>query len=128
MFHELTFFEDNMAVLQQIKFHCSVVRPREILNWITVVIEIWTTATGIYAIASVAQFGWALSSYRKGYAGDHRSMPFKPFAIASLFFGASTSASVAFLKASGIHKVEDLMEVGASIRTGLGIRPRAGDK
>ncbi|XP_022756955.1 uncharacterized protein LOC111304567 [Durio zibethinus] len=81
-----------------------------------------------WAIASVAQFGWAVSSYRKGYAGDHRLMPFKAFAVASLFLGASTSASVASLKASGIHKVEDLMEVGANIRTGLGIRPRAGDK
>ncbi|XWS45844.1 hypothetical protein CRYUN_Cryun14cG0014200 [Craigia yunnanensis] len=81
-----------------------------------------------WSIASVAQFGWAVSSYRKGYAGDHHLMPFKAFAVASLFLGASASASVVFLKASGIHKVEDLMEVGASIRTGLGIRPRAGDK
>ncbi|XWS32410.1 hypothetical protein CRYUN_Cryun23aG0157200 [Craigia yunnanensis] len=60
-----------------------------------------------WAIASVAQFGWAESSYRKGY---HRLMPFKAFAIASLFLGASASASVAFLKASGIHKLEDLMK------------------
>ncbi|XVF22804.1 hypothetical protein REPUB_Repub12eG0202400 [Reevesia pubescens] len=81
-----------------------------------------------WAIASVAQFGWAVSSYGKGCAGDHRLMPLKAFAVASLFLGASTSASVAFLKASGIHKVEDLMEVGANIRTGLGIRPRTGDK
>ena len=58
-----------------------------------------------WAIASVAQFGWAVSSYRKGYAGDHRLMPLKAFAVASLFLGASASASVAFLKASGIHKV-----------------------
>ncbi|EOX96408.1 PREDICTED: uncharacterized protein LOC18614427 [Theobroma cacao] len=81
-----------------------------------------------WATASVAQFGWAVSSYRKGYAGDHRLMPFKAFAVASLFLGASASASVSFLKASGIHKVEDLMEVGASIRAGLGTRPRAGDE
>ncbi|OMP00699.1 hypothetical protein COLO4_12436 [Corchorus olitorius] len=81
-----------------------------------------------WAMASVAQFGWAVSSYRKGYAGNHQLMPLKAFAVASLFIGASTSASVAFLKASGIHKVEDLMEVGTSIRTGLGIRPRARDE
>ncbi|EOX96415.1 StAR-related lipid transfer protein 9, putative [Theobroma cacao] len=81
-----------------------------------------------WATASVAQFGWAVSSYRKGYAGDHRLMPMKTFAVASLFLGASASASVAFLNASGIHKVEDLMEVGAGKRTGLGIRPMAGDE
>lgn len=81
-----------------------------------------------WAIASVSQLGWAVSSYRKGYTGDHRFMPLKAFAVASLFLGASASASVAFLKASGIHKVEDLMGVAASIRSGLGIRPRTGDK
>ncbi|KAL4313208.1 hypothetical protein GQ457_01G050410 [Hibiscus cannabinus] len=81
-----------------------------------------------WAIASVTQFGWAVSSYRKGYSGDHRLMPVKAFGVASLFLGASATASIAFLKASGIHKVEDLMDVGASIRTGLGIRGRTGDK
>ncbi|KAJ0110430.1 hypothetical protein Patl1_00137 [Pistacia atlantica] len=45
-----------------------------------------------------------------GYAGDFRLMPVKAFGIAA-------SASIAFLRASGIHKVEDLMEVGANIRT-----------
>ncbi|KAK6260905.1 hypothetical protein SCA6_015379 [Theobroma cacao] len=53
-------------------------------------------------------------------------MPLKDFTVASLFLGASASASVAFLNASGIYKVEDLMEVGASKRTGLGIRPGQG--
>ncbi|KAJ4826752.1 hypothetical protein Tsubulata_024584 [Turnera subulata] len=48
-------------------------------------------------------------------------MPFKAFAVASLFVGSAASASVGGLQASGIHKVEDLMEVGANIRTGLGI-------
>ncbi|XP_039034319.1 uncharacterized protein LOC120170450 [Hibiscus syriacus] len=81
-----------------------------------------------WALASVTQLGWAASSYRKGYIGDHRLMPVKAFGVASLFLGASATASIAFLKASGIHKVEDLMEVGASIRSGLGIRPRTGDK
>ncbi|KAJ0052598.1 hypothetical protein Pint_00131 [Pistacia integerrima] len=46
-------------------------------------------------------------------------MPVKAFGIA-----ASASASIASLRASGIHKVEDLMEVGANMRTGLGIRCR----
>ncbi|XVF33587.1 hypothetical protein REPUB_Repub17cG0181000 [Reevesia pubescens] len=44
-----------------------------------------------WVIASIAQFGWAISSYRKGYAGDHHLMPFKAFAVTSLFLGASTS-------------------------------------
>ncbi|XP_039035851.1 uncharacterized protein LOC120172466 isoform X1 [Hibiscus syriacus] len=86
-----------------------------------------------WAVTSATQFGWAVSSCREGYSGDHRLMPVKAFGVASLFLGASATVSIAFLKASGIHNViiylvEDLMDVGASIRTGLGIRPRAGDK
>ncbi|KAF5732889.1 putative StAR-related lipid transfer protein 9 [Tripterygium wilfordii] len=77
-----------------------------------------------WALASGAQFGWALFSFRKGCAGDSRLMPLKAFAVASLFVGAAASASFSALQASGIHKVEDLMEVGANIRTGLGIRSR----
>ncbi|OMO78906.1 hypothetical protein COLO4_24647 [Corchorus olitorius] len=40
------------------------------------------------------------------------------FAVASLFLGASASSSVAFLKASGINKLEVLMEVGATFTNG----------
>lgn len=81
-----------------------------------------------WASASVAQFGWAISAYRRGYAGDHRLMPFKAFGVASLFIGASASTAVACLQVSGIHKVEDLVELGASIRNGLGIPKRARDE
>ncbi|XP_031259642.1 uncharacterized protein LOC116117764 isoform X2 [Pistacia vera] len=77
-----------------------------------------------WALASTAQLGWGISSFRKGYAGDSRLMPAKAFGVAALFVGSAASASIAFLRASGIHKVEDLMEVGANIRTGLGVRPR----
>ncbi|KAJ7962037.1 StAR lipid transfer-like protein [Quillaja saponaria] len=80
-----------------------------------------------WALASGAQLGWGICSFMKGCAGDSHLMPFKAFAVASLFVGAGASASVAGLQASGIHKVEDLLEVGASIRTSLGIpsRPQA---
>jgi len=58
-----------------------------------------------WATASVAQLGWGIRAYRKGYAGDGRFMPFKAFAVASLFVGAATTAAVSALKASGINKV-----------------------
>lgn len=74
-----------------------------------------------WAVASAVQLGWAITSYRKGYAGDSHLMPFKAFAVASLFVGASTSAGISCLQGFGIHKVEDVMEVGANLRTRLGI-------
>ncbi|XP_060674649.1 uncharacterized protein LOC132804380 [Ziziphus jujuba] len=77
-----------------------------------------------WGMASAAQLGWGIVSFRRGYTGQSNLMPFKAFAVASLFVGSAASASVASLHSSDIHKVEDLMEVGASIRTGLGIRPR----
>ncbi|XAR63244.1 hypothetical protein NMG60_11023119 [Bertholletia excelsa] len=81
-----------------------------------------------WAVASTAQLALGMNSYRKGYSGDSRFMPFKAFAVASLFVGASASAAVASLRASGIHSVEDIKQVGTSIRTGLGIPPRTEDK
>ncbi|CAK7347800.1 unnamed protein product [Dovyalis caffra] len=76
------------------------------------------------AMASMAQLGWGISSLKKGYAGDSRYMPLKACAVASLFVGSAASASIAVLKASGMHTVEDFLEVGANMRTGLGIPPR----
>ncbi|XP_030961708.1 uncharacterized protein LOC115983455 [Quercus lobata] len=81
-----------------------------------------------WALASAAQLGWAISSFKRGHAGDSHFMPFKAFSVASLFVGATATAAVSVLHVSGIHKVEDLLEVGANIRTGLGVRPRARDK
>ncbi|KAG2672158.1 hypothetical protein I3843_13G026200 [Carya illinoinensis] len=81
-----------------------------------------------WVLASGAQLGLGVSSYRRGYAGDSRLMPLKAFVVASLFVGAAASTAVSVLKASGIHKVEDLLEVGANIRAGLGVRPRARDE
>jgi hypothetical protein len=58
-----------------------------------------------WALASAAQLGWGISSYKRGHAGDSRLMPLKAFAVASLFVGATASASMSLLKGSGIHKV-----------------------
>ncbi|KGN56372.1 uncharacterized protein LOC101221895 [Cucumis sativus] len=81
-----------------------------------------------WAFAGAAQLGWGIASFRRGFIGDSSNMPLKAFAVASLFVGAAASSTIASLKASGIHKVEDVMEVGARIRSGLGIRSRAQDK
>lgn len=54
---------------------------------------------------SSAQLLWAISSLRKGYSGDGRLMPFKAFAVASLFVGAAASATVGCLRTSGIRSV-----------------------
>ncbi|XP_024032961.1 uncharacterized protein LOC21404661 [Morus notabilis] len=80
-----------------------------------------------WAAASAAQLGWGVASFKKGYAGHSNLMPLKAFAVASLFVGAAASASLSALHASGIHKVEDFLEVGANIRTSCGIRPKARD-
>ncbi|ESR58625.1 StAR lipid transfer-like protein [Citrus sinensis] len=81
-----------------------------------------------WTLASTGQLGWGIASFRKGYAGDSRLMPVKAFGVASLFVGSAASASLAFLQASGIRKVEDLLEVGANIRTRLGIPSRTPHK
>ncbi|KAL2892527.1 hypothetical protein RDABS01_008436 [Bienertia sinuspersici] len=57
-----------------------------------------------WAIASTAQLGWGIRVYKKGYNGDSRFMPLKAFAVASLFVGATATAVMGALKASGIHK------------------------
>ncbi|PRQ57285.1 hypothetical protein RchiOBHm_Chr1g0346581 [Rosa chinensis] len=82
----------------------------------------------LWAGASAAQFGWAVVLYRKGSGAHSTSMPFRAFAVASLFVGAGATAAFAGLRASGIHKVEDLIQLGANIRTGLGVQRRARDE
>ncbi|KAF3440081.1 hypothetical protein FNV43_RR18359 [Rhamnella rubrinervis] len=77
-----------------------------------------------WVTASATQLGCGIVSFRKGYAGHSNLMPLKAFGVASLFVGAAASAAAASLHIYGIHKVEDLMEVGANIRTALGVRPR----
>ncbi|KAE9463056.1 hypothetical protein RHGRI_001352 [Rhododendron griersonianum] len=81
-----------------------------------------------WAAASTAQIALGIKSIRRGHAGDSHLMPFKAFVVASLFVGATASAAVALLRSSGVYSVEDMKEVGANIRTGLGVPPRAQDK
>ncbi|XP_021755257.1 uncharacterized protein LOC110720526 [Chenopodium quinoa] len=77
-----------------------------------------------WVVASAAQLGWGIKSYKKGFTGDCRFMPARAFGVASLFVGAAATASVCALSAAGIHNVEDMKEAGANIRTGLGVPPR----
>ncbi|XP_004307001.1 PREDICTED: uncharacterized protein LOC101294885 [Fragaria vesca subsp. vesca] len=82
----------------------------------------------IWAGASGAQFTWAVVLYRKGSGPHSTSMPFRAFLVASLIVGAGATAAFAGIRASGIHKVEDLIRLGANIRTGLGVQRRARDE
>nr|XP_028961383.1 uncharacterized protein LOC114826010 isoform X1 [Malus domestica]XP_028961386.1 uncharacterized protein LOC103455368 isoform X1 [Malus domestica] len=66
-----------------------------------------------------AQLGWAVMSSRKACAGNSFTMPFKAFAVASLYIGSIATAGVA-----GIRKAGDLVELGANLRTGLGVPRR----
>lgn len=77
-----------------------------------------------WAAASGTQLVWGIYSFRKGYSGDSRLMPLKAFGVASLFVGATATATVGTISASGIHSVKDAVEVGASIRSGLGVKGR----
>ncbi|KAK1408893.1 hypothetical protein QVD17_41025 [Tagetes erecta] len=77
-----------------------------------------------WAAASGVQIAWGIYSFRKGYSGDSRLMPLKAFGVASLFVGATATATVGTLRASGIHSVKDAIEAGASIRSGLGVKGR----
>ena len=58
-----------------------------------------------WALASAAQLGWAISSFKRGHTGDSHFMPFKTFSVPSLFVGATATAVVSVLHVSGIHKV-----------------------
>lgn len=81
-----------------------------------------------WALASAGQLGWGVKSLRQGFVGDSSVMPLKAFAVASLFVGAAATASISVLNFYGIHKVEHFLEVGANIRSALGIRGRVRDK
>ncbi|CAA7029547.1 unnamed protein product [Microthlaspi erraticum] len=77
-----------------------------------------------WAMGSGAQIMWGVRCIRRGYAGDMRLMPLKAFGVASLFVGAIATTSVAFLSASGIHTVQDAIDLGECIRTNMGIHPQ----
>ncbi|XP_050386750.1 uncharacterized protein LOC126803046 [Argentina anserina] len=79
----------------------------------------------LWAGAGAAQFASAVVLYRKGSGPRSTSMPFRACAIASLIVGAGATAAFAGIRASGIHKVDDLIQLRANIRTGLGVQRRA---
>lgn len=67
-----------------------------------------------WAGASAAQLGWAVVSSRRGCAGNSTTMPFKAFAVASLYVGSIATAGVAGLQASGIRKVSSHLSLSVS--------------
>ncbi|KAK9715767.1 hypothetical protein RND81_06G187700 [Saponaria officinalis] len=89
-----------------------------------VVVENFGHRVWWWGLASATQLGWGIATVRRGYAGDTNFMPLKAFGVASLFVGAAATAFVGTLRASGIHKVEDMKALGSSIRTTLGAPPR----
>ncbi|KAG9452206.1 hypothetical protein H6P81_005110 [Aristolochia fimbriata] len=72
--------------------------------------------------AASAQLALGLAAYRRGSGGS--LMPVKAFGVASLFVGAGATALAGVVRVNGIHTVDDLKGMGASIRRGLGIPPR----
>ncbi|KAL9295641.1 hypothetical protein AtEden1_Chr3g0217881 [Arabidopsis thaliana] len=81
-----------------------------------------------WALGSGAQIMWGVRLIRRGYAGDVRLMPLKAFGVASLFVGSLATSSVALVRATGIHTVQDAIDLGANIRTNLGVTPQIPDK
>lgn len=58
-----------------------------------------------WAAASGAQLAVGMASYRRGCGESGYSMPFKAFAIATLFIGAGATAVAGALHATGINTV-----------------------
>lgn len=69
-----------------------------------------------WAGASAGQLGWAVVSSRRGCAGNSTTMPFKAFAVASLYVGSIATAGVAGLQASGIRKVSSHLSLSLCLR------------
>ena len=62
-----------------------------------------------WAAASTAQLAVGIASYRRGCGESGFGMPFKAFAIATLFIGAGATAVAGTLHASGINTVRFLL-------------------
>ncbi|XP_051129821.1 uncharacterized protein LOC127250535 [Andrographis paniculata] len=77
-----------------------------------------------WAAAGATQFVLGILAFRKGYSGDSNLMPFKAFAVASLFVGAAATSATASLRASGVRSVDDMKALGEDIRSNLGLQPR----
>ncbi|KAL5728412.1 hypothetical protein ACHQM5_001502 [Ranunculus cassubicifolius] len=78
-----------------------------------------------WGLASSAQAVTAAVSYQRGRRSESSfSMPFRAFFVSSLIVGTGATAVAGLLNASGVHKLEDLKNVGKNVRTGMGIPPR----
>ncbi|XP_062185649.1 uncharacterized protein LOC133889186 [Phragmites australis] len=77
-----------------------------------------------WAAASAAQAASGAAWFRRGRGGTAVAMPFRAFAIASLFVGAGATAVAAGVVAAGVGSVEEMKGVGASIRRWMGAPPR----
>jgi hypothetical protein len=77
-----------------------------------------------WAGASAAQVAAGVAWFRRGRGGAAFAMPFKAFAIATLFVGAGATAVTAGVLAAGVGSVDEMKGVGASIRRWMGAPPR----
>ncbi|PIA50333.1 hypothetical protein AQUCO_01300818v1 [Aquilegia coerulea] len=78
-----------------------------------------------WALASATQAVTGIVAYRRGRRSESQFlMPLRAFFVASLVVGSGATAIAGCLSASGIHKIEDLKNVGKNLRSGLGVRPR----
>ncbi|VAH50752.1 uncharacterized protein LOC119365315 [Triticum dicoccoides] len=74
--------------------------------------------------ASAAQITGALVWFRRGKGGSDMTMPFRAFAVASLFVGAGATTVTAGVSAAGVGSVEEMKGLGARIRKWSRVPPR----
>jgi len=79
--------------------------------------------TTMWAIFSATQLLGAAVLHKRGDGGP-TSMPIRAFSIASLMLGGGACAIGGALHASGIREVQDLVNMGQTIRCALGKPPR----
>ncbi|THU55226.1 hypothetical protein C4D60_Mb11t04340 [Musa balbisiana] len=79
-----------------------------------------------WAAASSTQLAAGIAWYRRGCSGSGVTMPFKAFAIATMFVGSGATAVGGALLATGIDDVDDMKEVGASVRRWMMRSPPGG--
>ncbi|GJN26817.1 hypothetical protein PR202_gb14777 [Eleusine coracana subsp. coracana] len=77
-----------------------------------------------WAAASAAQVATGVTWFRRGRGGTALAMPFKAFAIASLFVGAGATAVTAGVSAAGVGSVEGMKGAGENFRRWMGAPPR----
>lgn len=83
-----------------------------------------TQAWPWWAGATAAQLTTGLVWFRRGKSGGDMAMPFKAFAIATLFVGAGATAVTAGVSAAGVGSVEEMKDLGARIRRWSRVPPR----